>query len=97
MHLQHSAFIQKKNVLWMLGSHNLKRLKYPHVFMILYGSLPIDTRVEREIDVLVSKKYRITIVDTDLGYGEWPSREGVMRVPIMKIPLSKRQSISGLL
>ena len=47
----------------------LKRSKFPHIVMLLYGSLPIDTRVNREINTLVKMKFNITILDTEMGHG----------------------------
>jgi glycosyltransferase involved in cell wall biosynthesis len=64
--------------------------------MLLYGSLPIDNRVDREIRALVKKKHNVTILDTEMGYGEWKGCEGAKRIPIIRLPVSKRQSIGGL-
>jgi glycosyltransferase involved in cell wall biosynthesis len=64
--------------------------------MLLYGSLPIDTRVDREIRALVKKKHSITILDTEMGHGKWKGYEGAKRIPIIRLPVSKRQSFGGL-
>ncbi len=74
----------------------MKRSKYLHIVMLLYGSLPIDTRVDREIRALVKKKHSITILDTEMGHGEWKGCEGAKRIPIIRLPVSKRQSFGGL-
>lgn len=75
----------------------MKRSKYPHIVMLLYGSLPIDTRVNREINTLVKMKFNITILDTEMGHGSWKGYEGVKRIPIIQLPISERQSLGGLL
>ena len=65
--------------------------------MILYGSLPIDTRVERELRILVNRNFNVTVLDTDIGYGEWKGYAGARRIPLLSFPYEKRQSIGGLL
>ncbi len=80
-----------------MGRAILKRSGFPHIVMLLYGSLPIDTRVDREINALAKKNFNITILDTQMGHGEWIGPAGTRRIPIIPVSVTKRQSIGGLL
>ncbi len=67
------------------------------VIMILYGYLPIDTRVLREARVLTDAGYDVSVLDLDSEIGELPILRGVRRCSVLRIPVLKRTTIGGLL
>ena len=67
------------------------------ITMILYGSLPVDTRVLREVRVLADAGYDVSVLDLDWGLEGFPSPRYVRRRSVLRMPFLQRISSIGLL
>ncbi len=78
---------------WLIQMTNRRR----RVAMVLYGSLPFDTRVKREARALASAGYEVTVYDTDWLMREVNNLQGIRRVSVTKVPIRRRASKTHLL
>lgn len=65
--------------------------------MVLYGSLPFDTRVKREAVALRNAGYEVVVHDTDWDLGEVNNLRGINRWSVTRVPIRRRASLTHLL